>query len=41
MVFPIDLVRKTGNLRIGVDYMELNEVTRKDCFQVPRNDNKL
>jgi hypothetical protein len=33
---PVVLVRRNGDLRFCVDYTELNEVTKKDCFQLPR-----
>jgi hypothetical protein len=33
--------KKNGDLRFCVDYRKLNDVTRKDCFPLPRIDNTL
>jgi hypothetical protein len=30
--------KKDGNLRFCVDYHRLNDVTREDCFPIPRID---
>jgi hypothetical protein len=39
---PVVLVRKkNGDLRFCVDYRKLNDVTRKDCFPLPRIDDTL
>ena len=38
---PIVLVRKDGTQRFCVDYREVNSVTRKDKFPLPRVDNLL
>jgi predicted ArsR family transcriptional regulator len=39
---PVVLVRKKdGELRLGVDYRKLNDVTKKDCFPLPRIDDTL
>jgi hypothetical protein len=39
---PVVLVRnKNGDLRFCVDYRKLNDVTRKDCFSLPRIDDTL
>jgi hypothetical protein len=35
------LVRKDGDLRFCADYRKLNDVTRKDCFPMPRTDDTL
>jgi hypothetical protein len=40
--FPVVLVRKkNGDLHFCVDYRKLNDVTRKDCFPLPRTDDTL
>jgi hypothetical protein len=39
---PVVLIRKKiGDLRFCVDYRKLNDVTRKDCFPLPRIDDTL
>jgi hypothetical protein len=39
---PVVLVRKkNGELRFCVDYRKLNNVTKKDCFLLPRIDDTL
>ena len=39
---PITLVKKKDStLRFCIDYRKLNEVTRKDCFPLPRTDDSL
>jgi hypothetical protein len=38
---PVVLVRNNGELRFCVDYRMLNDVTKKDCFPLPRNDDIL
>jgi hypothetical protein len=39
---PVVLVRKkNGELRFCVDYRKLNDVTKKDCFPIPRIDDTL
>jgi hypothetical protein len=39
---PVVLTRKkNGELRFCVDYRKLNDVTKKDCFPLPRIDNTL
>jgi hypothetical protein len=38
---PVVLVRKNRDLHFCVDYRKLNNVTRKDCFPLPRIDDTL
>jgi hypothetical protein len=39
---PVVLVpKKNGDLCFCVDYRKLNDVTRKDCFPLPRIDDTL
>jgi hypothetical protein len=39
---PVVLVwKRNGDLRLCVDYRKLNDVTRKDCFPLPRIDDTL
>jgi hypothetical protein len=33
--------KKNGDLRFCVDYRKLSDVTRKDCFPLPRTENTL
>jgi hypothetical protein len=42
MVISVLLLwKKNGDLRFYVDYRKLNDVTRKDCFPLPRIDDIL
>jgi hypothetical protein len=42
LVIAVVLVRKkNGNLRCSVGYRRLNDVTKKDCFPLPRIDDTL
>jgi hypothetical protein len=39
---PVVLLRKkNGDIRFCVDYRKLNDITRKDCFPLPRIDDTL
>jgi hypothetical protein len=38
---PIILIQKNRDLCSSIDYRKLNDVTRKDCFQLPRIDSTL
>jgi hypothetical protein len=39
---PVVLVRKkTGDFRLCVDYRKLNDVTKRECFPLPRIDDTL
>jgi hypothetical protein len=35
------LIRKNGEFRFCVDYRTLNDVTKKDCFPLPKIDDTL
>ena len=35
------MVKKDGGLRFCVDYRKLNDVTKKDCYPLPRVDDTL